>query len=652
MTDEIKIGNRNNADDRARIRAVRQRAREIVDLTVEIEPTDSDDVSADMEREIQDAHAAAGKMRLKILLDEPVCVRSSADVQAKSPRQASEYVTPGFKILGVPYGGPISGRDAQGEAFHPGTDIWLRVGDEVNLTYCHGFGPDNPNDWQTPPAVIGRAVYVGADERGHWFEPAFDPSEPLAARVLASDVDNLRASSGAVGHLVRMGEAGMIDVWPVGELAVFDVNEWRKPANDFAVVLKKSAPEMPEDVTGADDAEVTSVQDGDGNNNQTELIPDGDEKMDEQLANEIKTLVEQAVSDAVKPEKLGGILTSGQAPAYMKTANLGDPDPVEDFARWIITGEGRIKRHEVNANLPNGRGGTVKAALQEGTDSEGGYLVPADVLSTIIQKRSEMSLLGRLGVQVFTTDREQFIFPVEDSAMTRFSIVAEEADMSTAENEPTFASAASGVNLYKFKKLVKISEELDEDYNTGLMSYLSDAFARAWAATENYYVQVGSGSGAPQGVFVGGTAGLTLDSATAIGAAEIPELIGKLKIPYRDRAVMVMNRTTGAYLAGLTGNQFVFRTPPASMTWANGEDIGIGYPVMLTEDAAAIGAGNKSLLFGNFNFYGWVTNRSLRVKRLVELYAQTGQIGLVATFRAGGAVLQAEAFQYATHPTA
>ena len=660
MTDEIKTGNRNNTDDRARIRQVRAKAREIDALTLELEPNDSDET---MEQQIIAAHDGKG-MRFKVLTA-PTGERAPIPQEATKRLKAyDEYTDPGYKVLGVPFGGPVSGRDATGEAFHAGTDIWLKVGDEVNLTYYHGFGPDSMDAWQEQPVLIGRAKYIGTDERGHWFDPRLDEGEPLARRVMVAP-ENVRASSGAVGHLVRMGESGMIDVWPVGELALFDTNEWRRPANEYAITESKSAEvTMTEDAVQADDAKTAPVQGEaavtDIDNPVTETLEEF--TMDE---NEIKALiadgikagmdeVKAAVSAELTPDKLGGILTSGKAPEHLKTANLGDPDPVQDFNEWVVTGKGKIKAHTVMAELSDGRGGKVKAALQEGTDSEGGYLVPADYLNRIIEKRSEMSLLSRLGVQTYSTDRDQFTFPTEGTSMTAFTIVAEEADMSAAENEPTFGSAGTPpVTLYKFKKLIKISEELDEDYNTGLSSFLSSAIGRAWALTENYYVQIGSGSSAPQGAFVGGTAGLTLDSASAIGAAEVPELIGKLKIPYRDRAVLVMNRTTGAYLSGLFGTSgFSFHTPPASQIWANGEDLGIGYPVILTENAAAIGGGYKSMLFGNFDFYGWVTNRSLKVRRLVELYAQTGQIGLMASFRAGGAVLQAEAFQYATHPTA
>jgi len=331
-------------------------------------------------------------------------------------------------------------------------------------------------------------------------------------------------------------------------------------------------------------------------------------------------------------------------------SNLGDPDPSEDFYNWMRTGKYKIPVHLNKDAEITVKGRTIKGALQEGGTTEGRYLVPAGELGRIVEQRDEESLVARLGAAVFTTDRDRFNIPVESTAMTKFTIVAEEGAISDAENDPAIGQAA--VTVYKFNKLVKVSDELMEDYNSGLEAYLARGLGRAWAITENYYTQVGSGSSQPQGVFVGGTAGLTLDSASAIGAAEVPELLGKLQAPYRNGAVVLMNRTTAAYLAGLTGNQFQFRQPMANIIKVNGEDLGIGYPVIPTEDAAAIAASAKSMLFGNFEFYGWVRNRSLSVKRLVELYAGTGQIGILATFRAGGKVLQAEAFQYATHPSA
>lgn len=593
----------------------------------------------------------------------------------------------GVKVLRYEGGNPViggygvmfGGKDLYGQMFSPNTDFMLDVVPTKLITYDHALQAEIPDP-------IGKTIKEEVDDVGIWIEAQLDASSEYAKYVLELvERGVLGLSSGTVGHLVQLAQ-NVIKRWLIVEYALtptpaeprlLGVQRLKSLQGDYPKMkaaieqalqdnanqtvtmgLKQYITELQlkdKQVNKMSEKEITEKVENEQVADQQPTAPEVDyEKI---TAGVVKALT-PAISEITEAQFKAMFDEKANVPAFLipkdvvgKHANLGDPDPVEDFYRYLYTGEAKIKKHlNRDAKLPLGRNGAmVKAALQEGADAEGGYLVPADELGRIIEKRDESNILAQMGIAGYTTDRDVFNFPAEGTAMTNFTIVAEEATHTPAQNEPTFAQPAA--TIYKFMKVVKISEELEEDYNSGLGTSLTNMLGRAWAGTENYYVQVGSGSGQPQGVFVGGTAGLTLDSASAVGAAEIPELIGKLKIQYRNRAVLLANRTTGAYLAGLTGNQFVFRQPPASQAWANGEDLGIGYPVILTEDAAAIGASAKSLLFGNFEFYGWVRNRSLRVLRLGELYRETGQIGIRAWFRAGGVVLQAEAFQYATHPT-
>ena len=592
------------------------------------------------------------KLRIKIQIPDGKFVEREITEADKRLKADGEYQDVGWRVLGVPYGGPIKGRDLDGEAFYEDTDVWLKTGDQVNVTYYHGFGPDEPDEKQERPVVIGRATYAGKDERGHWFEPLFDFDEPLAQRVIKAGAELVRASSGAVSHLVRMGKGGLIDVWPVGELALFDVNEWRLPANDFAVIEAKTesvTEAIPEAVVTAVDAVDLEV---DAKNIDQTIIPEEElemtdeiltpevteqpEKVDIQpIMDEVKSL--RSVIDELKAAMPG--TEKGQptvkAPAVID--HVGQPDYRKAWYHYIRTGESSDLRK-------------AKAALQEGTTTEGGYLVPDDEYGSIIAKRDEDSIISRLGLLRVVTDRDKFNFPVEDSSMTKFTIVAEEGAITEAQNEPTFAQ--KDVVIYKFNKLIKVSEELMEDENSNLEAFLTNALGRALADTENYYALIGSGSSQPQGAFVGGTAGLTLDSASAIGVAEIPELMGKLGTAYHSGAAWVMDPATWFYLKGLTGNQFILTDGVARLSGTVDGPTLEGFPVVLNSNAAVIAASAKTLLFGNLNFMGFVTNRGLRVRRLNELYAGNGQVGILATYRFGCEVLQAEAMQYATHPTA
>lgn len=587
--------------------------------------------------------------RVKVKLPDSTTIERNAE-HTKRLKDNADYIDVGWKVLGVPYWGHVEKRDRDGEAFHPETDIWLKTGDEVNITYYHGFGADSPDEWQEIPVIIGRAKYVGNDARGHWFEPMLDADEPLAQRLMSAGMDNVKASSGAVSHLVRMGNGGLIDVWPVGELALFDVNEWRLPANDYAVVEAKSA-DIPESI--AEDGDIESIE-VNVSDEAIEVIEIKSNKHEELIMNEQEEKVEtpqvdvKAELDAFKKSFLAELKeelkaekgepkgdATIKAPAVID--HRGQPDYRKSFWHYVRTGETSELRK-------------AKAALNEGTTTEGGFLVPDDEYGSIIAKRDENSILSRLGVRRVTTDRDKFNFPTENASLSKFSLVAEEGPISAAEDEPTFAQ--NDVVVYNFKKLIKVSEELMEDENSGLEMFLNDAIGRALADTENYYALIGAGTTEPQGITVGGTAGLTLDSATAIGAAEIPELMGKLGTPYHSGAAFFMDPATWFYLKGLTGSQFIFTDGVARLSGTVDGPTLEGFPVVLNSNMANIAASAKSVAFGNMNYLGVVQNRGLRIRRLNELYAGNGQIGILANIRFGCEVLQAEAIQYATHPTA
>ena len=549
-------------------------------------------------------------------------VKRVSEGETKALKTFDEYTGQPLRVLGVPYGGHLNGRDSDGETFHEGTDTWLKAGDTIPVTYYHGYGPDNPQDWQDRPAVIGRAMYTHKDERGHWFDLRLDADEPLAKRILGNPA-GAKASSGAIGHLVRTTAEGMIDVWPLGELAVFDTNEWRKPANELAVIegvksLTEDSAKAETRPESVDEVNEPSTETTIKENEMDEEIKEvKDEKPDlSELMEEIKSL--KAMWNEAPITK--------KAVAVVHAENLGDPDPKAAFTRYLLTGE-KTKG--------------LKAAMGETTAGLGGYLVPDDFYSGIIQKRNELSIPRRAGAMVLQTSRDVLKIPVEATSQTYFSVSAEQAAVN--EDEPTVGEVS--VSVHNWTKLVKVSEQLLADNDANLDSFLSDSFGRWMAMTENKYTvsTAGTGTNLPQSVLVGGTAGLTFDDSDAIAASEIPELYYKLGSLYTDSAVWVTRNSTIGYLRGLASSSvFTF----------GGHDINgtqmMGKNYFTTDYVDAIAASKKVLVIGDWSRYALVERKGLSVRRLNELYAGTGQVGILATARWGGAVLQAEAFQYAT----
>jgi len=584
-------------------------------------------------------------LKLKIKIPTDALKKASGREPVKAFMKFEDYNLPVLRVLGVPFGGPIEGRDEQGEAFYSKTAIWLNEGESVPVTYYHGYGPDDPMEIQDTPVVIGMAKYTGVDKKGHWFDVRLDEGEQLALRILAN-IESSRASSGAVGHLVRMAKSGLIDVWPVGELALFDTNDWRLPANDYAVIeiKREDTLEAQAKSESKPDSTIKKIIKTKG-----KIMEDKDKDKDiESTDPEIKSVevdydkIGTLISSAIEPMKkdLEGVKAVINEPpkdygsitikTNPVTGQFSDNEQTDAYVYWLKTGD-RKAVESVG----------IKAALQEGTATEGGYIVPDDFYAQIIAKRDQGAVARKAGAKIIKTSLDVVNVPVEGTAAS-FAFTAEEAAYN--ESEPMFDQVA--ITVYKSTMLIKISEELAHDQKANLDGFLSGHIGKRWAIHENAYTIAGTGSSQPEGILVGGTAGLTLDDTNTIGVTEIPELFHTLNSAYQPGAVWTMQQATFGHLQGLTGNQFQMITPPVmgDSPWRLW-----GAPVYPSASMEAYSTtGKKSLCYGNWDYYGLVESEGLSISRNPWLYQANGQIALFVKVRWGGAVLQAEAFQYAT----
>ena len=565
-------------------------------------------------------------MQLKIMTKLPEGMKAEKREPAQTVKRYEELPGNEYLVLGMPFGGQFNGRDSDGQTFTANTDAWLSPEKEIPVTYYHGFGPDSPDTWQDVPAVIGVAKFDHTDSKGFWFNVKLDETETLTSRITGVKSDVVRASSGAVGHLVRYNDDGEITTWPLGELALFDTNEWRKPANDYAVFNAKG--EGITEVKAEAETQAVTVDES-PEQIKTELTQES-EIMEEEIEKKEIEKKEIDIDALVKrfedrmEARLEKLVNAPaiNAPAVIKTENLGDPDPNRAFAHYLRTGE-RVKG--------------LKAAMGEDTAGVGGYLVPDDFYAGIVEKRNELSIPRRAGATILQTSRDVLNIPIEATSQTYFAQASH--DMAAVdEDEPTIGQATATV--FDFTKLVKVSEDLLEDSAANLNQFLANSFGRWMAMTENRNALIGAGTTAPQGVTVGGTAALTFDDTNSIAAAEIPELYHKLAGQYRDNAVWTMNDDTLGMLRGLSSSSvFTFGAHEI-----NDESI-MGKRVFTSTYMPKYTTPKyKAIVFGDWSMYALVERKGLTIRRLNELYAGNRQVGLLAVFRHGGVVLQSEAF--------
>ena len=279
-------------------------------------------------------------------------------------------------------------------------------------------------------------------------------------------------------------------------------------------------------------------------------------------------------------------------------------------------------------------------ALQIGTDSEGGYLVPDEFERTLIQSLNEENIFRGIAKIIHTSSGDRKI-PIVSSKGTA-SWIDEEAI--TPESDDSFGQMSIGA--FKLGTMIKVSEELLNDSVFDLAGYIANEFGRRIGNKEEDAFFNGDGSGKPTGIFHttgGAQVGITTAGATAITADEVIDLFYSLRSPYRKNALFVTNESTVKAIRKLKDGEGQYLWQPSLKEGST--DTILGKRILTSAYVPQIAAGAKTIAFGDFNYY-WIADRQGRAfKRLNELYATTGQVGFLATQRVDGKLILAEAIK-------
>lgn len=281
---------------------------------------------------------------------------------------------------------------------------------------------------------------------------------------------------------------------------------------------------------------------------------------------------------------------------------------------------------------------SVVNALQEGTDSEGGYLVPDEYERTLVEALEEENMFRQLAKVIRTSSGDRKI-PVVATKGTASWIDEEGA---YTESDDSFGQVSIGA--YKVGTMIKVSEELLNDSVFDLESYIAKEFARRIGAKEEEAFFTGDGSGKPLGILAatgGAETGVTAASSTAVTADELMDLFYSLKSPYRKKAVWVLNASTIKAVRKLKDSTGQYLWQPSLV--AGTPDTLLGRPMKTSAYMPVIAAGAKTIAFGDFSYY-WIADRQGRsFKRLNELYAANGQVGFLGFQRVDGKLVLSEA---------
>ena len=292
-------------------------------------------------------------------------------------------------------------------------------------------------------------------------------------------------------------------------------------------------------------------------------------------------------------------------------------------------------RSKDGVNLPE-----IRNALEEGADTEGGYLVPDEFEHTLIQAMESETVI-RPHATVITTSSGLHKIPVVASHGSAAWIDEEGA---YTESDEAFGQVQ--LDAHKVGTIIKVSEELLNDSAFDLESYFVSEFARRIGDKEEEAFLTGNGTGKPTGILNGtggGQVGVTTAGATAITADELIDLYYSLKAPYRKNSIWILNDSTIKAIRKLKDGNGQYLWQPAIK---DGEvNTILGRPYFTSAYVPTMAAGAKTVVFGDLKYY-WIGDRQgITFKRLNELYAGNGQVGFMASKRLDGKTVLPEAIK-------
>lgn len=273
---------------------------------------------------------------------------------------------------------------------------------------------------------------------------------------------------------------------------------------------------------------------------------------------------------------------------------------------------------------------SVSDVLKEGTDADGGYLVPETLDSRLIEALQADNIVRTLATTLTTTGQHKI-----NIAATKPTAAWVEEGGAFTFGDATFKQIL--LDAHKLHVGVKVTTELLYDNAFNLETYIAQMFGRAMADAEEDAFLNGDGTNKPTGIFAetgGGEEAATLSAA--IKSDDVFDLIYGLKRPYRVKASFIMADKTIASLRKLKDGNGNYIWQPS---YRDGEpDMLAGYAVHTSAHAP-----ENRIAFGDYSYYN-IGDRGVRsFMALNELFAGNGMVGFLMQERVDGKLVLPEA---------
>lgn len=291
--------------------------------------------------------------------------------------------------------------------------------------------------------------------------------------------------------------------------------------------------------------------------------------------------------------------------------------------------------------------------LQEGVDSAGGFLVPAEFIAQMIERRPPETTIQNY-VTRFNTSSDRVIMPRNNYSAS--DLYTTGVRVNWVDEIPSYSPSTGAENLGSIQISVQtammeypVTRNLLEDASFDIMGWLQNKFAETIDSAIEESIISGSGIGRPAGILLnpGGTnqPGIVVSgNASSVTADGLIDLAWSLRSRYRRNARFVFNSpSTGKAIAKLKDaqNRYLFAAGVTSDGLATARPSTLlGFPIIESDFMPDIAANAFPIIFGDLAGYYLVQRVGFSIEVLKEVKASQNQVSVLGRLRIGGQVAE------------
>lgn len=289
--------------------------------------------------------------------------------------------------------------------------------------------------------------------------------------------------------------------------------------------------------------------------------------------------------------------------------------------------------------------GVIRNTMSTTTTTEGGYTVPAEISTMLIDKLKGYQGIRNVAQSLITATGGPLSYPTSDGTSEVGERIAE--NVTATGSDPVFGTVALGVWKYS-SKVIAVPFELLQDTTIDMEVSLNNRIRDRLGRIQNTEFTVGTGTGQPNGLITASSVGKTGTTGQTLTVIydDLVDLLDSLDYAYQTPSCKWMfSQSTRKVIRKIkdTTGRPIWAPGEGNMIDGFQESL-LGFGIQLNNDVAAMAANAKSIAFGDFSKYIVRDSMQVSMFRFTDsAYTKLGQVGFLAWQRSGGNLIDTSA---------